>query len=80
MGRRADEDFSGATPARVTLPAYVRVDLAVDVVLRRGRGAAPGVAATLKLENALDARYEEVLRFPARRRAAYVGLKLESGR
>jgi vitamin B12 transporter len=28
MGDREDEDFSGAAPARATLPAYVRVDLA----------------------------------------------------
>ena len=79
VGRRADEDYSGATPARVTLPAYVRVDLAGHLELRRSRGAAPSVTATLKAENLLDARYEEVLRFPARRRAVYVGLKLEGG-
>ena len=79
VGGRSDEDFSGATPARVTLQAYVRVDLAGNVALRRGRGAGPGVTATLKVENLLDARYEEVLRFPARRRAVYLGVKLEGG-
>ena len=79
VGRRADEDYSGATPARVTLPAYVRFDLAGHVELVRGHGAAPSVTATLKAENLLDARYEEVLLFPARRRAVYVGLQLEGG-
>jgi len=80
VGAREDEDFSGATPARVTLPAYVRVDLAGDAVLARGRGAAPAVTATLKVENALDARYEQVLNFPSRRRAVFLGLRLEGGR
>jgi len=79
VGRRADEDYSGAAPARVALPAYVRFDLAGHVELVRGHGAAPSVTATLKAENLLDARYEEVLRFPARRRAVYVGLQLEGG-
>jgi outer membrane receptor protein involved in Fe transport len=80
VGDRADEDFSGATPARVTLPAYLRLDLAGDVELIRGRSAAPGVTATLKVENVLDERYQQVLHFPSRRRAVFVGVRLESGR
>jgi len=80
VGDREDEDFSGATPARVTLPAYVRVDLAGDAALVRGRGAGPGVVATLKVENLFDARYQQVLHFPSRRRAVFLGVRLESGR
>ncbi|HXY69982.1 MAG TPA: TonB-dependent receptor, partial [Gemmatimonadales bacterium] len=80
VGDRVDEDFSGATPARVTLPPYLRLDLAGDVALRHARGAAPGVTATLKVENLLDRRYEQVLNFPSRRRALYLGLRLGSGR
>ena len=80
VGDREDEDFSGAAPARVTLPAYVRLDLAADAALLKGRGAAPGVVATFKVENLLDARYQQVLHFPSRRRSVFVGVRLESGR
>ena len=80
VGDRVDEDFSGAAPARVTLPPYLRLDLAGDVALLRASGAAPAVTATLKAENLLDRRYEQVLHFPSRRRAVFVGLRVGSGR
>jgi vitamin B12 transporter len=80
VGDREDEDFSGATPARVTLPPYLRLDLAGDVALLRARGAAPGVTATLKVENLLDRRYEQVLNFPSRRRAVFAGVRIGTGR
>jgi vitamin B12 transporter len=79
VGNRDDEDFSGASPARVTLPAYLRVDLAGDIAVRPRRGVATGVAATFKVENLLDARYQQVLHFPSRRRAVFVGVRLERG-
>lgn len=78
VGDREDEDFSGATPARVTLPAYLRLDLAGAVALMRGGRGAPGVTATLKVENLLDARYQQVLHFPSRHRAVFAGLRLGS--
>ena len=80
VGDREDEDFSGATPARVTLPSYLRLDLSGAVAVLRGGGGAPEVTATLKVENLLDERYQQVLHFPSRRRAVFVGLRLESGR
>jgi vitamin B12 transporter len=79
VGDREDEDFSGATPARVTLPAYLRVDLAGDVALARSTASRAAVVATLKVENLLDARYQQVLRFPSRRRAIFVGVRLGNG-
>jgi vitamin B12 transporter len=79
VGDREDEDFSAATPARVTLPAYLRVDLSGGATV--ARSAAPGarVVLTLKVENLLDSRYQQVLRFPSRRRAVFIGVRLGNG-
>ncbi len=78
VGDRDDEDFSTFPGTRVILPSYVRLDVAGEAVLLAGRGGRR-LAATLKVENLLDARYEQVLHFPARRRALYLGLRLEGG-
>ena len=77
VGDRDDEDFSTFPGTRVTLPSYVRVDVAGEWVLLTQRGRR--LAATLKVENLLDERYEQVLRFPARRRALFVGLTAGGG-
>jgi vitamin B12 transporter len=79
VGDRDDEDFSVFPGRRVVLPAYLRVDLAGELPLLAGRGARPRVTATVRVENLLDERYEQVLHFPARRRAATLGLRLEGG-
>ena len=83
VGNRVDEDFATFPATRVVLPAYVRVDLAGVAPLiggRRSGGASPAVALTLKVENLLDQRYQQVLNFPSRRRAVFVGLRLAGGR
>jgi vitamin B12 transporter len=80
VGDREDEDFAGAAPARVTLPAYLRVDLAGDVAVVRGTASRAWLVLTLKLENLFDSRYQQVLHFPSRRRAAYFGVRLERAR
>ncbi len=79
VGGRDDEDYSVFPLQRVVLPAYLRTDVAGEVPLLAGRGARPEVTATLRVENLFDERYEEVLRFPARRRAVYIGVRLEGG-
>jgi vitamin B12 transporter len=79
VGDRDDEDFSAFPGRRVVLSAYVRVDLAGELPLLAGRGARPRVTATLRVENLFDERYEQVLHFPARRRALWVGMRLEGG-
>jgi len=82
VGNRLDENFATYPATRVILPAYVRVDLAGEAPLvrgRRGGGVSPAVALTLKVENLLDERYEQVLNFPSRRRAVFVGLRLGGG-
>jgi vitamin B12 transporter len=81
VGRRDDLDFDPVTfqPTRATLRAYTRLDLSGECALLRSRGAQPGLAATFKVENLLDVRYEQVLHFPSRRRAAFVGLRIGTG-
>ena len=74
VGSRDDEDFSTFPGTRITLPSYARVDVAGQWTLRAGRGYR--LTATGKIENLLDARYEEVLHFPARRRGLYLGLEV----
>jgi vitamin B12 transporter len=73
VGARADLDYTGYPPARVTLPAYTTV----GVMLEGDVWAAPDRALTLTahLENALDAAYQEAVNFPARGRAVWVGAK-----
>jgi len=81
-GNRVDEDFSSFPAARVVLPAWVRVDLAGVAPLlgrKHGGGAGPAVALTLKVENLFDARYQQLLNFPSRRRGVFLGVKLAGG-
>jgi vitamin B12 transporter len=77
VGDRDDEDFSTFPGTRVTLPAYLRLDVAGEWTLLSGGGQR--LAASLRVENLLDARYEQVLHFPARRRALFVGLRAGGG-
>jgi vitamin B12 transporter len=72
VGERGDRDFTQYPTAPVTLPAYTRVDLAavVPTGLR-------GLAAVLRIDNALDARYEDIIKFQAPGRAVFAGVRLE---
>jgi vitamin B12 transporter len=67
VGRRQDIDFNGG--GRVTLPAYGRVDLSVQYPL----AFLGGVGISGRVENVLDAHYQEVLSFPARGRTIIFG-------
>jgi vitamin B12 transporter len=79
VGTRVDQDFSSFPFRRVTLPPYVRVDLGGEAELVAGRGAAPAITLTARVENVLDDRYEEVKNFPARRRVLFVGGEVRFG-
>lgn len=71
VGRRPDMDFARYPSPTVTLPAYVRLDLATSLPLvSTGSGS---LSLTARVENALDRRYEDVLHFPAPRRAFLLG-------
>ncbi|HVH09743.1 MAG TPA: hypothetical protein VM736_08095, partial [Gemmatimonadales bacterium] len=68
-----------APPRRITLPSYLRVDVAATLVLRPAEGGTPGLAIAARVENAFDHAYEEVKNFPARRRTIFVGGELRFG-
>jgi vitamin B12 transporter len=79
VGDRQDQDFATYPFPRVMLPAYTRVDLAGEFHLLRSRGSAPGLAASLRIENLFDAAYEEVKHFEARGRTILIGARLRFG-
>jgi vitamin B12 transporter len=70
VGARADLDFADFPANRVMLPSYTRIDFNGEYRLTSA------VTGTVKLENALDESYEEVLGFPAPRRVVYLGARL----
>ncbi|HEX4600169.1 MAG TPA: TonB-dependent receptor [Gemmatimonadales bacterium] len=78
-GDRDDYDYSGFPAARVTLPPHTRVDLAGTYVLSEARGAVPGFAVNARIENLLNAGYEDIQGFPARRRTILAGGRLVWG-
>jgi vitamin B12 transporter len=79
VGDRQDQDFATFPFPRVTLPSYTRVDLAGEIQLLRSRGTAPGLAATVRIENLFGAAYEEVRNFKARGRTILIGARLRFG-
>jgi vitamin B12 transporter len=79
VGHRDDQDFDSFPPPRVHLRAYTRVDVVLRSELVRGSGV-PGLSLVARVQNALNARYEDVLHFPAPRRTLLVGAELAVGR
>lgn len=79
-GERDDQDFTAFPAAVVPLPARTVVDASADYRLSAGRGALPGLLITGRVENVLDASYEEAVHFPAPRRTLLIGGALTFGR
>ncbi|HXH62807.1 MAG TPA: TonB-dependent receptor, partial [Gemmatimonadales bacterium] len=71
VGRRADEDY--AAGARVTLRAYLRVDVSAELPVVRGRAGRPDFTLTARAENLLNARYEQIRNYPAPARTILFG-------
>jgi vitamin B12 transporter len=76
-GNRDDLDY--ATLQRVTLPAYTRVDAALQYDMRRANASRSGLTLTARVENLLDRAYEEVKNVPARRRTLLFGGQVRFG-
>jgi vitamin B12 transporter len=76
VGDRDDLDFGTFPAARVTLPWYVRVDIAAEVRVWRAVGEHPAVGLTGRLENLFDTGYREVHGFLTPGRTIAVGLKV----
>ncbi len=72
VGARDDRDFSSWPTRRIALPRYTAVDVSIEVPVGRSR-------IVLRVENLLDARYEEVAGFQAPGRAVSLGGRFTFG-
>ncbi len=79
IGDRDDYDYGTFPAARVPLPPHTRLDVAGTYDLVPSRGTAPGLALAARIENLLDARYEDVKNFPARGRTLLFGGRVTFG-
>lgn len=76
VGDRPDLDFNQFPSPVVTLPAYTKLDLAASYDLLKGESGKSSLAVTLRVDNILDKKYEDVLHYAAPRRAFLVGARL----
>jgi vitamin B12 transporter len=76
VGDRDDRDFSGFPAARVTLPAYTRVDANAEFKLVSRRSTFIELTLTGRVENLFNEQYQEVVGFPARGRVVALGGKV----
>lgn len=74
VGKRPDMDFAVYPSPTVSLQSYVKLDLAASLPLFQKNGS--DVAITVRVNNALDRKYQDVLHFPAPRRAFLLGGRL----
>ncbi|HEU4631063.1 MAG TPA: TonB-dependent receptor [Gemmatimonadaceae bacterium] len=76
VGERDDVDFREFPSTRVTLPGYALWDFSADVALLTAAPHRPRVAATLRVQNAFDRRYDAIVGFPGMGRVTLVGLRV----
>ncbi len=79
VGERDDRDFTASPPRRLALDDYLRLDLSARWPLLEDGDGRSSLAATLRVDNVLDAGYEEVFNFPARGRSLFVGAEAALG-
>jgi vitamin B12 transporter len=75
VGDRDDLDFAAYPAVRVTLPSYVRTDVAGELRVWGGSGTAPIVALTGRVENVFGTEYTEVFGFRTPGRTVAIGLR-----
>jgi vitamin B12 transporter len=76
-GRRDDRDFSTFPATPVVLPAWTRVDVGFTrPIAMESIGAR--FALTLRLQNVLGTKYEEIANYPAAGRSLTIGLRAAS--
>jgi vitamin B12 transporter len=76
VGKRPDLDFNQFPSPTVTLPAYVKVDLAMSRDLVHSATGKSSLAFTARVDNALNRKYEDVLHFSTPRRTLLLGARL----
>ncbi|MGZ8378328.1 MAG: TonB-dependent receptor plug domain-containing protein [Gemmatirosa sp.] len=75
VGARTDADFALFPSPRVQLAGYARFDAAADLQVTQPDGRRPGVALTVRVDNALDRKFEPVRRYQAPGRVVLVGAR-----
>ena len=75
VGERPDLDFTQFPSPAVTLPSYVRFDVAGDSELFRFAGGRSAIALTLRVENLLNREYEDVYNFRTPGRTILMGAR-----
>lgn len=76
VAARDDRNFASFPATPVALDAYSRVDLGGEYHLTSSTESWHSPTLTLRVENALAARYSEVFGFPAPRRVVLIGVRL----
>jgi vitamin B12 transporter len=76
VGERPDQDFTQFPSPVVTLPAYTKIDFAAAHDFVRSASGRSSMGLTLRVDNVLDRRYEDVLNFPAPGRTFLVGARI----
>ncbi len=79
VGERDDRDFSTFPAERIVLDDYLRLDVGARLPLLGADGEEPGLEATLRVENLLDASYQEVRGFRAPGRTIVAGAEVAAG-
>jgi vitamin B12 transporter len=80
VGDRSDRDFTSFPATPVSLPGYRLMSLGGEWAMQNGSEGSPRLTLVLRVENVLDAVYEEVLGFRAPGRGIYVGGRVGLGR
>jgi vitamin B12 transporter len=76
-GERDDRDYSVFPAEAIVLDAFTRVDVSLVAPLTRSRNSR-SAALELRVENAFNAGYEEILGFHAPRRTLFAGVRVGS--
>jgi vitamin B12 transporter len=76
IGKRPDMDFSQFPSPVVTLPAYVKLDLAGSYSILHSGSKKTGIDITLRVDNATDRKYQDVFGFPSPRRTWLAGARI----
>lgn len=79
LGARGDRDFSTFPATPVALPRYEVLSIGGDWTVLESEAGRPRLSITVRADNVLDERYQEVLGFQAPGRGLYVGVSAGLG-
>jgi vitamin B12 transporter len=76
IGKRPDYDFNQFPSPVVTLPAYMKFDVAGSWAIFHTATGSSSVSLTARVDNVLDKKYQDVLHFESPRRSFLIGARL----